>query len=263
MNGGKQQSNQLHSNQIRLDSIQIQRIAKTWFRFPVIEFPVGRMQSRGRLACWCLFFSCLFRSFLHSLPPAFIARSSTLLSAGPHLPLESCSFIQFIPVISIPTPSKHNMPSRASSVKTVSNQPRFAPSKECRLPTPPAPLTDAQTSTLDALRSYIHENVAKTTSQKNWADDDCLVRYLRGRRWNLQEAKQAVQDSIVWREQYLPNDPQRSDIWIEVNTTNKETIPQKKLVNLHKLKMLGSDPKDMTMQCRTKTGTHSMRGRWN
>ena len=80
----------------------------------------------------------------------------------------------------------------------------------------PAPLTDSQTSTLDALRSYIHENVAKTPSEKNWADDACLVRYLRGRKWNLQETKQAVEDSIVWRAQYLPSDPQRDDIWIEV-----------------------------------------------
>ncbi|KAG0053566.1 hypothetical protein BGZ83_000850 [Gryganskiella cystojenkinii] len=107
------------------------------------------------------------------------------------------------------------MPSRASSVTTVSNQPRFTPSKACHSPPTPAPLTDSQIATLGALRTHIHDSVAKTTSQKNWADDPCLIRYLRGRKWNLQEAKLAVQDTIVWRESFCPNAPEKNDIWVE------------------------------------------------
>ncbi|KAG0369250.1 CRAL-TRIO domain-containing protein [Gamsiella multidivaricata] len=94
-------------------------------------------------------------------------------------------------------------------------QPRLTPSAECRLPPPPEPLTDSQAATLDALRTHIHTTVANTHAQRRWADDHCLVRYLKSKKWNLNESKQAVQDSILWREQYKPDIPDKNSIWIE------------------------------------------------
>ncbi|KAI1321453.1 hypothetical protein EDD11_005144 [Mortierella claussenii] len=99
------------------------------------------------------------------------------------------------------TPSKH--------------LPRFTPSSESRLPAAPEPLTEQQTSALNSLRSHIHSAVAKTEAQKRWADDRCLVRYLKSKKWNLTETKQAVQDSMVWREEYKPDVPDKDSLWIE------------------------------------------------
>ncbi|KAF9548901.1 hypothetical protein EC957_005253 [Mortierella hygrophila] len=95
------------------------------------------------------------------------------------------------------------------------HQPRFTPSQECRPPQQPDALTDSQTETLDALRSHIHETVVKTETHRRWADDRCLIRYLRSKKWNLQEAKQAVQESMLWRDSYRPNQPDKDALWIE------------------------------------------------
>ncbi|KAF9146893.1 hypothetical protein BGX30_005103 [Mortierella sp. GBA39] len=95
------------------------------------------------------------------------------------------------------------------------HQPRFTPSRECRPPQQPDALTDSQTETLDALRSHIHETVVKTETHRQWADDRCLIRYLRSKKWNLQEAKQAVQESMLWRDSYGPNKPDKDALWIE------------------------------------------------
>ncbi|KAF8937205.1 CRAL-TRIO domain-containing protein [Dissophora ornata] len=95
------------------------------------------------------------------------------------------------------------------------NQPRFTPSPECRSPAPAPPLTDSQTATLDALRTHIHDSVAKTDAHRRWADDPCLVRYLKSKKWNLQDSKQALQDTILWRDQYKPDTPDKDSIWIE------------------------------------------------
>ncbi|KAG9070014.1 hypothetical protein KI688_009344 [Linnemannia hyalina] len=95
------------------------------------------------------------------------------------------------------------------------HQPRFTPSQECRPPQQPDALTDSQTETLDALRSHIHETVVKTETHRRWADDRCLIRYLRSKKWNLQEAKQAVQESMLWRDSYGPNQPDKDALWIE------------------------------------------------
>ncbi|KAF9104466.1 hypothetical protein BGX29_001836 [Mortierella sp. GBA35] len=98
---------------------------------------------------------------------------------------------------------------------TADHQPRFTASRECRLPQQPEPLTDAQTSSLNAIRTHIHETVAKTDAHRQWADDRCLIRYLKSKKWNLQEAKQAVQDSMLWRDQYMPNKPDKDALWVE------------------------------------------------
>jgi hypothetical protein len=96
------------------------------------------------------------------------------------------------------------------------HQPRFIPSQECRRPQQPEPLSDSQTATLDALRSHIHENVVKTETHRRWADDRCLIRYLRSKKWNLNDSKQAVQESMLWRDSYGPNQPDKDALWIEV-----------------------------------------------
>ncbi|KAG0198421.1 hypothetical protein BGX28_008168 [Mortierella sp. GBA30] len=94
-------------------------------------------------------------------------------------------------------------------------QPKFAPPAECRLPPKPNPLSEPHQTTLDALRTHIHESVAKTEAQKRWADDECLIRYLKSKKWHLQESKQAVQDTILWREEYKPTIPDKEMLWTE------------------------------------------------
>ncbi|KAF9902171.1 hypothetical protein EC991_005217 [Linnemannia zychae] len=98
------------------------------------------------------------------------------------------------------------------------DQPRFRPSQECRVPLEqlqPEPLSETQTAALNALRTHIHENVVKTETHRRWADDRCLIRYLKSKKWNLQEAKQAVQDTMLWRDQYGPNRPDKDALWVE------------------------------------------------
>ncbi|KAF9968374.1 hypothetical protein BGZ70_004534 [Mortierella alpina] len=95
------------------------------------------------------------------------------------------------------------------------HQPRFTPSPQCHLPPKPAPLTEAQQTALDALRTHIHASVAKTDAQKRWASDACLIRYLKSKKWNLQESKQAVQDTMLWREEYKPSIPNKDMLWAE------------------------------------------------
>ncbi|KAK3847437.1 MAG: CRAL-TRIO domain-containing protein [Linnemannia gamsii] len=101
---------------------------------------------------------------------------------------------------------------------TVDHQPRFTPTQECRVPQEqqqPEPLSDTQTAALNALRTHIHETVVKTETHRRWADDRCLIRYLKSKKWNLQEAKQAVQDTMLWRDQYGPNRPDKDALWTE------------------------------------------------
>ncbi|KAG0018029.1 hypothetical protein BGZ81_010420 [Podila clonocystis] len=103
-----------------------------------------------------------------------------------------------------------------SALPSLRNQPRLTPSLECRPPTKPAPLSESQVAALDTLRTQIHSTESSfSAKQKAWASDDTLVRYLKGRKWNLQEAKQAVVESIQWRESYNPAKPDREGLWTE------------------------------------------------
>ncbi|KAF9178635.1 hypothetical protein BGZ51_001551 [Haplosporangium sp. Z 767] len=103
----------------------------------------------------------------------------------------------------------------AADIPSTKHQPRFIPSAESRVPTKPALLTESETAALEALRTHIHTTVASSDAQKRWADDSCLVRYLKSKKWNLQESKQAVQDTILWREQYKPDVPDKEMLWPE------------------------------------------------
>ncbi|KAF9976763.1 hypothetical protein BGZ73_007898 [Actinomortierella ambigua] len=96
------------------------------------------------------------------------------------------------------------------------HQPRHTPSAECRRPASPAPLTDSQTNALDQLRKLIHDDaITPRADQKRWANDACLLRYLRGRKWNVSDAKQAVEYSIRWRDEFGPDRPDRKALWLE------------------------------------------------
>ncbi|KAK3814073.1 MAG: CRAL-TRIO domain-containing protein [Benniella sp.] len=98
------------------------------------------------------------------------------------------------------------------------HQPRFTPSQDCIPPAPLSPLSDAQAAALDALRDHIHTTVAKTDPQRRWADDPCLIRYLKARKWNLHDAQQALQDTITWRDQFKPDVPDKDTLWTETAT---------------------------------------------
>lgn len=106
--------------------------------------------------------------------------------------------------------------SASSALPSLRNQPRLIPSLECRTPSKPAPLSESQLAALDTLRTQIHSTESFSAKQKAWASDDTLVRYLKARKWNLPEAKQAVVESIQWRESYNPAKPDREGLWTEV-----------------------------------------------
>ncbi|KAG0223498.1 CRAL-TRIO domain-containing protein [Mortierella sp. GBAus27b] len=95
------------------------------------------------------------------------------------------------------------------------HQPRFVPSQDCVRPAPLAPLSDTQAAALDSLRTHIHTTFATSDAQRRWADDSCLIRYLKARKWNLQDAKQALEDTMTWREQYKPDIPDKDSLWTE------------------------------------------------
>ncbi|KAF9585570.1 hypothetical protein BGW38_001744 [Lunasporangiospora selenospora] len=99
---------------------------------------------------------------------------------------------------------------------SATQQPRFTPSPLCRRPVKPAPLTESQVVAVESLREYIHSSPeVKTDLQRRWADEACLIRYLKSRKWNLQEAKQALLDTIQWRDQFAPDVPDKDALWIE------------------------------------------------
>ncbi|KAG0630168.1 hypothetical protein M758_1G159000 [Ceratodon purpureus] len=45
-----------------------------------------------------------------------------------------------------------------------------------------------------------------------FADDACLMRYLRARDWNLKNAEKMLKETLAWRESYKPEDIRWSDI---------------------------------------------------
>ncbi|KAG0325034.1 hypothetical protein BGZ99_001131 [Dissophora globulifera] len=96
-----------------------------------------------------------------------------------------------------------------------SHQPLFTPSPHCRLPAPPAPLSDSQIASLDALRSHIHDTVVTSPAERAWTDDACLLRYLRARKWSLADAKVAVRDTLRWRKSFNPMVADRDVLWTE------------------------------------------------
>lgn len=121
----------------------------------------------------------------------------------------------------------------SSALPSLRNQPRHTPSLECRPPHKPLPLSESQLAALDTLRSQIQANESFSAKQKAWASDDTLVRYLKARKWNLQEAKQAVVESIQWRESYNPAKLDREGLWTEVKKKKKRKEKKKKAVRYH------------------------------
>ncbi|KAF9019606.1 hypothetical protein CPC16_010798 [Podila verticillata] len=105
----------------------------------------------------------------------------------------------------------------SSALPSLRNQPRHTPSLECHPPPKPSPLSEPQLATLDTLRTQIQSNETFSAKQKAWASDDTLVRYLKARKWNLQEAKQAVVESIQWHESYNPAKLDREGLWTETS----------------------------------------------
>ncbi|KAF9372449.1 hypothetical protein CPB97_001257 [Podila verticillata] len=105
----------------------------------------------------------------------------------------------------------------SSALPSLRNQPRHTPSLECRSPPNPLPLSEPQLAALDTLRTQIQSNESFSAKQKAWASDDTLVRYLKARKWSLQEAKQAVIESIQWHESYNPAKPDREGLWTETS----------------------------------------------
>ncbi|KAG0306984.1 hypothetical protein BGZ98_001351 [Dissophora globulifera] len=95
------------------------------------------------------------------------------------------------------------------------HQPLFTPSPNCRPPAPPAPLSDSQIASLDALRSHIHDTVVTSPAERAWTDDACLLRYLRARKWSLADAKVAVRDTLRWRKSFNPMVADRDVLWTE------------------------------------------------
>ncbi|KAF9411318.1 hypothetical protein BGZ76_005367, partial [Entomortierella beljakovae] len=92
--------------------------------------------------------------------------------------------------------------------------PRFTPSAGCKVP-PPESLTQQQITTLDTFRTHVHTKLTKNDAEKRWTDDPCLVRFLKARRWNHNEAAVALQDTLQWRAKFKPMIPDKDSIWEE------------------------------------------------
>ncbi|KAF9413973.1 hypothetical protein BGZ94_000548, partial [Podila epigama] len=102
------------------------------------------------------------------------------------------------------------------SAEQQQHQPRHIPSIHCRLPHKPD-LTPAQTSALEHLRTQVRAEAGISQKLKNWTSDDCLIRYLKARKWSVADAKSAILDTMRWRETYEPARPDREALWTETS----------------------------------------------
>lgn len=157
----------------------------------------------------------------------------------------------------------------SSALPSLRNQPRHTPSLECRPPPKPSPLSEPQLATLDTLRTQIQSNESFSAKQKAWASDDTLVRYLKARKWSLQEAKQAVVESIQWHESYNPAKPDREGLWTEVKKKLPDTMERENQDQGSKIERKDARGFTIAENTRTKkkitdrTGSISFRRTWN
>lgn len=53
---------------------------------------------------------------------------------------------------------------------------------------------------------------------EQFADDACLMRYLRARDWNLKNSEKMLKESLAWRDSYKPEDIRwvsfRPPVWV-------------------------------------------------
>ena len=54
-----------------------------------------------------------------------------------------------------------------------------------------------------------------TPEELQWLDDACLIRYLRARDWNIDNAEKMILESIEWRRTYKPHEIKLTEV-IEV-----------------------------------------------
>lgn len=153
------------------------------------------------------------------------------------------------------SPMSPSATTTSSALPSLRNQPRHTPSLECRSPPNPLPLSEPQLAALDTLRTQIQSNESFSAKQKAWASDDTLVRYLKARKWSLQEAKQAVIESIQWHESYNPAKPDREGLWTEVkkNKKKKSQIPRNEKTRIKEARLKEKDARGFTIAANTRT----------
>lgn len=66
-------------------------------------------------------------------------------------------------------------------------------------------LSDTQNETLNSFIIKLNANKSLTESQLAWANEECLVRYLRARDFNLEKAYKMLMATLEWRKTFKPH----------------------------------------------------------
>ncbi|CAG8508181.1 1470_t:CDS:2, partial [Acaulospora morrowiae] len=82
--------------------------------------------------------------------------------------------------------------------------PIFAPRKYTPLPTPE--LDKEQHEKYNELSKYVDTILLPDQKERDWASETCLKRYLRASKWNLNDAKNRIKNTLEWRREYKPLD---------------------------------------------------------
>ncbi|CAH1767021.1 14875_t:CDS:2 [Entrophospora sp. SA101] len=87
-----------------------------------------------------------------------------------------------------------------------------------------AELESSQQLLLNQLTEFVYDNLllpiedSNYQREKSWLNEECLKRYLRASKWNLNDAKNRIKYSIDWRREYKPSDIDPKEVEPEVIT---------------------------------------------
>ncbi|KAI8920416.1 CRAL-TRIO domain-containing protein [Entophlyctis helioformis] len=127
-----------------------------------------------------------------------------------------------------PQPTASVAPSGTPATRTRS-QPVLAPFAGDVLAVPtPAALTAEQTEMLALLKAHVPGLLARNdpvqlAKEQRWADDACLLRYLRATKWNYNNAVARLTATLAWRREYKPDEIPDDEVMPEA-LTGKEVF---------------------------------------
>ena len=109
------------------------------------------------------------------------------------------------------------------------------PAPGCKPPTAPALTADQQAKydqlladvrTWDSLSTTSANNAETspiTDDERMWLTRECLLRYLRASKWNVQQATQRLRATLIWRRKF-GTDKLTADYISEENATGKQVL---------------------------------------
>jgi len=95
------------------------------------------------------------------------------------------------------------------------------------------PLSVKQEEILNRLSDYVNE-ILLTDSEKAWANEACLQRYLRASKWHLDEAMERIKCSLEWRRTYKPEhiDPKEVEPEVNINLNENNVTDYRSSINI-------------------------------